>query len=684
MIKKNKYLFIPILILLFLLSSCLLAPPLNQVNHGSLKGQVMVPVNTPLTKEISGESLPNAIVKVIDPDTKNVIATTSTDDDGYYQVLVPPGGPYLLEVTKEEILICQITPEVEAGEEYDLGITDCLTTTVALIAQAMVIAEDYPDDFTEMNLTTIETDPDFSAIMMLVCNTIQSDLDPTQSPDVTQAIEDFLHPPTPDPGPSSPTTPSYKVTFDSQGGTAVSSQNVKKGQKATEPTDPTREGYTFEGWYKEASCLNLWDFSSDTVTSDTTLYAKWIANTYYVTLYVNPSGAGFTSGHNPYQTDEPVKIEASAESCYKFMYWTDIDQDNSIVSSDNPYSFTMPPKDVNYTANFAPRIYNVDTGVDYNTIQDAINDANDENEETIIVCPGTYYENILFDDIKITVKSSNPTDPTIVESTIIDGGGSGSVVTFTEGNLSTLEGFTIQNGDATDGGGILIAGSSPIIKNNHVKYNIATSFGGGIYVSGSSQPTIEDNIIAHNTATTLCGGGIALWNTETSFNITDNVIEFNQSLNISNGLGGGMYIRDSYPALNENTIQENEAIEGGGIFTYISESTTFTLTITENIINNNSADKNGGGMNLYSSDSLAIMDNEIKNNSVGSGYNGGGIYINNSLPTIGSSIEDDKNSICGNHEDGSDPILDQQIYDSSSGSLYEDYKDTNHISANCE
>jgi len=144
MIKHDKYLFIPILILLFLLSSCLLAPPLNQVNHGSLKGQVMIPVDTQLTKEISGEALPNAIVKVINPDTKSVIATTSTDEDGYYQVLVPPGGPYLLEVTKGEILICQITPEVEVGEEYDLGITDCLTTTVVLITQAMVIAEDYP------------------------------------------------------------------------------------------------------------------------------------------------------------------------------------------------------------------------------------------------------------------------------------------------------------------------------------------------------------------------------------------------------------------------------------------------------------------------------------------------------------------------------------------------------------
>ena len=61
-----------------------------------------------------------------------------------------------------------------------------------------------------MNLTAIETDPDFSAIMLLVCNAIQSGLDPTQSPDITQAIEDFLHPP--EQAPTSTTTPTYTIS----------------------------------------------------------------------------------------------------------------------------------------------------------------------------------------------------------------------------------------------------------------------------------------------------------------------------------------------------------------------------------------------------------------------------------------------------------------------------------------
>ena len=68
----------------------------------------------------------------------------------------------------------------------------------------------------------------------------------------------------------------YIVTFNANGhGTAPSEQVVKKNQKATEPTAPTAEGWTFGGWYKESGCTNVWNFSTDAVTATTTLYAKW-------------------------------------------------------------------------------------------------------------------------------------------------------------------------------------------------------------------------------------------------------------------------------------------------------------------------------------------------------------------------------------------------------------------------
>ena len=70
----------------------------------------------------------------------------------------------------------------------------------------------------------------------------------------------------------------FTVTFDPQGGTSVRSQTVAQGGKVTQPTTRTRSGYTFDGWYKEVACINAWDFNSDVVTANLTLYAKWTKN----------------------------------------------------------------------------------------------------------------------------------------------------------------------------------------------------------------------------------------------------------------------------------------------------------------------------------------------------------------------------------------------------------------------
>ena len=92
-------------------------------------------------------------------------------------------------------------------------------------------------------------------------------------------------------------TKSFTVTFNSQGGTAVASQEVGQGNKIIKPTDPTYSGYTFNGWYKEANCTNAWDFSTDVVTSALTLYAKWTegetgiveTQTNTINIYPNPA-----------------------------------------------------------------------------------------------------------------------------------------------------------------------------------------------------------------------------------------------------------------------------------------------------------------------------------------------------------------------------------------------------------
>lgn len=90
-----------------------------------------------------------------------------------------------------------------------------------------------------------------------------------------------------------PAITKYTVTFDANGhGTAPASQSVFYGYKATQPTSPTASGWTFGGWYKEASCTNAWNFNSDTVKGNTKLYAEWTENQYTITYNANSATSG--------------------------------------------------------------------------------------------------------------------------------------------------------------------------------------------------------------------------------------------------------------------------------------------------------------------------------------------------------------------------------------------------------
>ena len=69
--------------------------------------------------------------------------------------------------------------------------------------------------------------------------------------------------------------PGFTITFDSKGGTDVAPQNQMYGQLLDMPEPPTREGYVFTGWYRDAACDNPWQAQTDTIQEDLTLYAGW-------------------------------------------------------------------------------------------------------------------------------------------------------------------------------------------------------------------------------------------------------------------------------------------------------------------------------------------------------------------------------------------------------------------------
>ena len=81
-----------------------------------------------------------------------------------------------------------------------------------------------------------------------------------------------------------------KVSFSAGEGSKVDFQTTAANGSIAKPADPTREGYTFAGWYTDEACTEAYDFSV-AVTADMTLYAKWVKNA------VNPGGNG-GSGSN--------------------------------------------------------------------------------------------------------------------------------------------------------------------------------------------------------------------------------------------------------------------------------------------------------------------------------------------------------------------------------------------------
>ncbi len=164
------------------------------------------------------------------------------------------------------------------------------------------------------------------------------------------------------------------------------------------------------------------------------------------TVTSNPAGINCGSDcSEPYTSGTIVTLAATPDAGSTFAGWSgDVDCSDGQVTTDADktciatFDILIPTPT---TLTVCP------TGCDYSTIQSAINAAVDGN--TVLVFAGTYTENINFNGKAITVKGAKGAG-----QTIINGGGNGSVVTFTsgEGANSILDGFTITGGSAWDGG----------------------------------------------------------------------------------------------------------------------------------------------------------------------------------------------------------------------------------------
>jgi uncharacterized repeat protein (TIGR02543 family) len=126
------------------------------------------------------------------------------------------------------------------------------------------------------------------------------------------------------PQPESGGTDMYTVTFNADGGTpAPAAQDVADGGKVTTPPAMTKTGFTFGGWFKESTVTSPWNFATDTVTADITLYAKWdTAVSYTVTFNANggdstPATQTVTGGGKAAEPTAPAKAGFSLAGWYR-------------------------------------------------------------------------------------------------------------------------------------------------------------------------------------------------------------------------------------------------------------------------------------------------------------------------------------------------------------------------------
>lgn len=226
----------------------------------------------------------------------------------------------------------------------------------------------------------------------------------------------------------------------------------------------------------------------------------------------------------------------------------------------------------------------------FNNIQDGIDAV--ASPGTVHVAAGTYNENV-------TMKSCVEILGAGAGVSIIDGGGDGSVVTASGvGTTAKLDGFTIANGTADNGGGIYMVGSSPTISNCIISGNSA-NYGGGIRCNSSS-PNIINCIVSQNLA--IDGGGIGCWS-DSSPTITNCTIDDNAA---TEGWGGGIILSNSSPNVTDCIIRDNIAIQSGGIECTDGSSPTISACT----IKGNQASNLGGGIRCYRG-ALPIINNCI-------------------------------------------------------------------------
>lgn len=139
-------------------------------------------------------------------------------------------------------------------------------------------------------------------------------------------------------------TVNYTVSFNTNGGSAVKAATVKANTKVTKPANPTKSGYKFTGWYLDKDCTEPWDFNTNIVRRNTTLYAGWekviTANPTSSKVLVNGKAVTFEAytinGNNYFKLRDFAQAVNKTEKNFEVKW----DSENNAINliSNTPYT----------------------------------------------------------------------------------------------------------------------------------------------------------------------------------------------------------------------------------------------------------------------------------------------------------------------------------------------------------
>ncbi len=252
--------------------------------------------------------------------------------------------------------------------------------------------------------------------------------------------------------------------------------------------------------------------------------------------------------------------------------------------------------------------FHVTTAAEFQVALDAAE--NNGEDDVIYLAAGTYKGHFAYhsptEHKSLTVRGEPGTS---AEDVILDGQNSGGVLTFYHDDPSYtgptadvwVNGLTIQNGlSSSSTGGIrarLWGEYNILITNCIIRNNSHPGHGAGVAVEvyeGSGNISLENNLILDNIATERedgdsGGGGVAiLHGSSGQTTIRNNVIANNSASGMTDPQGGGLWIRGAYNLIG-NTVYNNQAGKGGGVYCW--EATT--ANVYNNIIYENSATEGG-------------------------------------------------------------------------------------------